>query len=731
MTEISRGPVLKPEACQPPDLEQHRCRKRNEKPAADTRDHSRLLGLLSGFVTRPMPGLEVPPVESPVESFARLVLFHLASKSALQRMMTAAVMAHWVSLHPDHLCPSSVRERVLECLGETLYFDEMASSFTRLQQDARDFIALLRHFQIPLGSEFPANVVLTVDQVMELVTTVFQGLVQDVRVKPKVLESLEEKRRCLLRTAQQMQKDQLLLTTRVQSLLSMFLVRLDQLPEKLNPVIRPLMESIRREESVLLQEESADSLVHLMSSCVTRNPCPNGKIMRNLLMYLCSDSNVATPAMAQGVLSEDISSDHLPIILFIEKSTLQERKKQTSAERAPVRRSGSVSGGRKGSLQASQSVESVDDYNGADDENVQRQNEVQRKGAAQVLLVATKHFGASLPNQLPSLWEATMDPLLQRANMVFSGGGTHNGEPVAEEQELTTSLQALEVIGPHLHSGLYSKLEATLPPLCAALDHNSPVVRHLVSRCFGMMARIRTEPTMAVIVDKVLAKLGASDDDIQRRGAIEAIACVIEGLSLGVVPYLVFLVVPVLGRMSDQDEAVRLMATHCFAALVRLMPLDSGVIDKAGEPLSADLCERRASERHFLEQLMDARHADNYELCALLLSVVSAAPTSDTQRPATEAITTATDSADYSYRRITLDPVSATTGAWGSDVTSEAAYIPDADDRKLQWARRNRSQQSSEHAFFIVLSGTTAIRRIGGTNFGHATTSYRGYHDSD
>ncbi|KAH8030548.1 hypothetical protein HPB51_008668 [Rhipicephalus microplus] len=58
---------------------------------------------------------------------------------------------------------------------------------------------------------------------------------------------------------------------------------------------------------------------------------------------------------------------------------------------------------------------------------------------------------------------------------------------------------------------------------------------------------------------------------------------------------------------------------------------------------------------------------------ALLLSVVSAAPTSDTQRPATEAITTATDSADYSYRRITLDPVSATTGAWG--VTSPVKLL--------------------------------------------------------
>lgn len=49
---------------------------------------------------------------------------------------------------------------------------------------------------------------------------------------------------------------------------------------------------------------------------------------------------------------------------------------------------------------------------------------------------------------------------------------------------------------------------------------------------------------------------------------------VIESLGLLVVPYIVLLLVPVLGRMSDPDPQVRLMATHCFAALVRLMPLD-------------------------------------------------------------------------------------------------------------------------------------------------------------
>ena len=49
---------------------------------------------------------------------------------------------------------------------------------------------------------------------------------------------------------------------------------------------------------------------------------------------------------------------------------------------------------------------------------------------------------------------------------------------------------------------------------------------------------------------------------------------VIERLGMGVVPYVVLLVVPVLGRMSDQCEDVRLMATHCFATLIRLMPLE-------------------------------------------------------------------------------------------------------------------------------------------------------------
>ena len=50
----------------------------------------------------------------------------------------------------------------------------------------------------------------------------------------------------------------------------------------------------------------------------------------------------------------------------------------------------------------------------------------------------------------------------------------------------------------------------------------------------------------------------------------------IEELNIEVVPYIVSLVLPLLGAMSDCNSNVRLTATYSFAVLVRLMPLDVG-----------------------------------------------------------------------------------------------------------------------------------------------------------
>jgi hypothetical protein len=62
------------------------------------------------------------------------------------------------------------------------------------------------------------------------------------------------------------------------------------LPEKLNPVVKPLMESIRREENVHFQNSAADHLCIMMDLALSREPCPNPKIIQNLVTYLCSEN---------------------------------------------------------------------------------------------------------------------------------------------------------------------------------------------------------------------------------------------------------------------------------------------------------------------------------------------------------------------------------------------------------------------------------------------------------
>jgi len=66
------------------------------------------------------------------------------------------------------------------------------------------------------------------------------------------------------------------------------------------------------------------------------------------------------------------------------------------------------------------------------------------------------------------------------------------------------------------------------------------------------------------------------------------------------------------GRMSDQNQPVRLMATHCFATLIQLMPLDGGVPDPPN--LTPELAKQKARERRFLEQLFNPKSIENYKV---------------------------------------------------------------------------------------------------------------------
>lgn len=65
--------------------------------------------------------------------------------------------------------------------------------------------------------------------------------------------------------------------------------------------------------------------------------------------------------------------------------------------------------------------------------------------------------------------------------------------------------------------------------------------------------------------------------------------------------------------MSDQDSSVRMMATHCFATLIQLIPLD-GAVPEPPE-LAAALGQQRDEQRRFLAQLFNPTSIEDYTKC--------------------------------------------------------------------------------------------------------------------
>jgi TATA-binding protein-associated factor len=102
----------------------------------------------------------------------------------------------------------------------------------------------------------------------------------------------------------------------------------------------------------------------------------------------------------------------------------------------------------------------------------------------------------------------------------------------------------------------------------------------------------------------------------------------VQRLDIKALPYVIFLVVPVLGRMSDSNDDIRSTATNTFASLVKMVPLEvmthvfykphmliltqAGLPDPPGFP--EDLLKRRETERQFLTQLLDGNKVEKYSI---------------------------------------------------------------------------------------------------------------------
>lgn len=64
---------------------------------------------------------------------------------------------------------------------------------------------------------------------------------------------------------------------------------MESIPDRLNPVVKPLMESIKRERCQIIQQLAAQYLVKSLDFVRNRNPNPINKIVINLCHLLKSD----------------------------------------------------------------------------------------------------------------------------------------------------------------------------------------------------------------------------------------------------------------------------------------------------------------------------------------------------------------------------------------------------------------------------------------------------------
>jgi len=279
-----------------------------------------MLGMLAPYIVKPVEESQTGSQEPPLELFVRLLLVHLGSRSALQRSLTSFVISWWPSESPDETKTrfhvkqedvenSSKKEEVIPIkahpalksrlhalLADTVYFDEVTVALSRLQSESRDLAATLRHYAVPVRPDLPIQapgaaqqVFFTLSQIEYLAKdTGLTDAIRSAAKRPKVIDTLTERRRVIESLHSQTVAEYNALSVMTGGAVASAVVSLGKasLPPKLAPVVKPLMESLKCENSEFLQKKAAEALVTLMALVVDRDPCPNSKIVGNLVGYV-------------------------------------------------------------------------------------------------------------------------------------------------------------------------------------------------------------------------------------------------------------------------------------------------------------------------------------------------------------------------------------------------------------------------------------------------------------
>ena len=353
---------------------------------------------------------------------------------------------------------------------------------------------------------------------------------------------------------------------RIRAAAASALVGISEVPKKPSSLIKGIMDSIKLEENSELQKRAAVSISSLLSYyAATQRRGPADKITANLMSFYCIDTS-ETPEFHLNASKRDV-------ILSLHKE--EDRK----------------------------DYETTELY-----EREARAARVTRRGTKEALDQLCRSFGSQLFEKAPILKSKIETPLRK----FFSGAkSTYSPEDSDSGQEVVDGLSILRVLAPTMHPDLHPFIIELMPLVAKAMRSPLSVFRYAAAKCFATICSVLRIEGMTMLVEHVLP-FASSDNLNCRQGAIEVVYHLITVMEDNILPYVIFLLVPVLGRMSDTDNDIRLIATTTFATLVKLVPLEAGIPDPPGFPET--LLKGRDRERKFISQMLDPKKVEPFEL---------------------------------------------------------------------------------------------------------------------
>lgn len=353
----------------------------------------------------------------------------------------------------------------------------------------------------------------------------------------------------------------------VKAAVAAVLVALEEIPKKPGQIIKCIMDSVKAEANSDLQARSAATVAGLINHYV-RGPKrgPTDKLVSNLAKFTCVDT-AETPEFG-------LNSEFQDVVLSLRKE--EDRKDHEDAIKF---------------------------------EQDAREARIMRRGARHALHVIADMYGAHLLDTLPILRTLIETPmrLLEQDDAPI--------ELLCKDdygQNLVDAFSLLRTIMSFLHQDLHTSVRTLLPLMEKGMRHKLSVIRYVAAKCFATVCSTMTADGMIMLVEKVLPNISNAIDLRDRQGITECVYHLIHAMGDRILPYVIFLIVPILGRMSDSNDEVRLLATTSFATLVKLVPLEAGIPDPPG--MSQDLLKGRERERKFMAQMLDPKKAEPFQI---------------------------------------------------------------------------------------------------------------------